>query len=100
MTISNNFKSRPERLKFIHLLYFGLSGLDLKFLFIVTGAYYESGLCMVLTDGWSVLDFNNVSAFIHEQTHHIGRHVRREILCTYRHTNTQTDKQTDGETNR
>ena len=44
MTINNNFKSRPERLKFIHLLYFSLSRLDLKFLFIVTEAYYESGL--------------------------------------------------------
>ena len=29
---------------FIHLLYFGLSGLDSTFLFIVTGEYYESGL--------------------------------------------------------
>ena len=29
---------------FIHLLYFRLSGLDSKFLFMVTGAYYESGL--------------------------------------------------------
>ena len=29
--VNNNFKSRPERLKFIHLLYFSLSGLDLKF---------------------------------------------------------------------
>ena len=46
VAINNNFKSRPERLKFIHLLYFSLSGLDLKFLLIVTGAYYESGLCI------------------------------------------------------
>ena len=44
MTINNNFKSSPERLKFIHLLYFSFSGLDLKFLFVVTGACYESGL--------------------------------------------------------
>ena len=44
MTINKNFKSRPERLNFIHLLYFSLSGLDLRFLFIVTGAHYESGL--------------------------------------------------------
>ena len=29
---------------FIHLLYFGLSGLDLKLLFMVTGACYENGL--------------------------------------------------------
>ena len=44
VTINNNFKSRPERLKLIHLLYFSLSGLDLKLLFFVTGAYNESGL--------------------------------------------------------
>ena len=44
MTINNNFKSRPERLNFIHSLYFSFSGLDLRFLFIVTGAHYESGL--------------------------------------------------------
>ena len=48
MTINNNLKSRPERLKFIHLLYFSLFGLDLKFLFIVTGAYYESRLLLLL----------------------------------------------------
>ena len=47
MTINNNFRPRPERLKFIHLLYFSLSGLDLKFLFKVTGAYYESGLLVL-----------------------------------------------------
>ena len=51
MTINNNFKSRPERLNFIHLLYFSLSGLDLKFLFIVTGAYYESGLYHTIQSG-------------------------------------------------
>ena len=33
VTINNNFKSRPERLRFIHLLYFSLSGLHLKFFF-------------------------------------------------------------------
>ena len=44
MTINNNFRSRPERLQFIHLLYFSLSGLDLKFLFKFSGAYNESGL--------------------------------------------------------
>ena len=48
MTINNNFKSRPERLKFIHLLYFSLSSLYLKFLFTVTEAYYESGLTLTL----------------------------------------------------
>ena len=44
MTINKNFKSRPERLKYSKCMDFSLSGLDLKLLFMVTGAYYESGL--------------------------------------------------------
>ena len=44
MTINKNFKSRPERLKYSQCMDFSLFGLDLKLLFMVTGAYYESGL--------------------------------------------------------
>ena len=47
VTINNNIKSRPERPKFIHLLYFNLSGFDLKFLLIVNGGFYESGLLWI-----------------------------------------------------
>ena len=44
MTINKHFKSRPERLKYSKCMNFSLSGLDLKSLFMVTGAYYESSL--------------------------------------------------------
>ena len=44
MTINKNFKSRPERQKYSKCMNFSLSGLDLKLLFMVTGAYYEGGL--------------------------------------------------------
>ena len=44
MTINKNFKSRPEKLKYSECMNFSLSGLDLKLLFMVTGAYYKSGL--------------------------------------------------------
>ena len=42
MTINKNFKSRPERLKYSKCMNFSLSGLDLKLLFMVTGAYYKT----------------------------------------------------------
>ena len=51
MTVNKNFKSIPERLKFIHLLYFRLSGLNLKLFFMVAGAYCESGLLEILFVG-------------------------------------------------
>ena len=44
MTINKNFKSRPERLEYSKYMNFNLSGLDLNLLFMVTWAYYESGL--------------------------------------------------------
>ena len=44
VTTNKNFKSRPERPNYSKCMNFSLSGLDLKFLFMVTGAYYESGL--------------------------------------------------------
>ena len=47
MTINNSFKSRPERLKYSKCMNFSLSGLDLKLLFMVSGAYYKSGLYTV-----------------------------------------------------
>ena len=54
MTINKNFKSRPERLKYS--ISFSLSGLDLKLLFMVTGAYYESGLYLLrLADFMTVI---------------------------------------------
>ena len=43
VTINDNFKSRPERLQFIHLLYFRLSGLDLKFLFVFNTSWSVFG---------------------------------------------------------
>ena len=56
MTINKNFKSRPERLKYSKCMSFSLSGLDLKLLFMVTGAYYESGLYLLrLADFMTVI---------------------------------------------
>ena len=56
MTINKNSKSRPERLKYSKCMSFSLSGLDLKLLFMVTGAYYESGLYLLrLADFMTVI---------------------------------------------
>ena len=83
MTIKNNFKSRPGRLKFIHLLYFSLSGLDLKFLFVVTGVYYESGLwgtVEVFYVGWVCTGHfigNQESYFVHMSN---GRAYKYTVL--------------------
>ena len=50
MTINNNFCMVEVKLQvLIHLLYFGPTGLDLMFLFMVTGAYYGSGQLIINT---------------------------------------------------
>ena len=67
MTINKNLKTRPERLKCSKCIRFSLSGLDFKLLFMVTGAYNESGLCvarvlssekasMVRNASWQIID--------------------------------------------
>ena len=44
VTINNNFQVEAmHQVSVIHLLYFRPCGLDSKILFVVTGAYYESG---------------------------------------------------------
>ena len=63
MTINKNFKSRPERLKYSKCMNFSLSGLDLKLLFMVTGAYYESGLIRTLRQDYEHYNAMSFSLF-------------------------------------
>ena len=58
MTMNNNFLVEVKLQVFIHLLYFGLSGLDSKVLFMITGAYYENDLYSTVVFMVVVIMFN------------------------------------------